>query len=117
MVAFSNPTMNRISSLDAWLDESMLYQYKTNALAQRWGRIAKVAEECGEVIAAFIGATGQNPRKGYTHNDADVLAELADVVLTAACAIQSITKDARKTDRIIEDRIIFVFNRAFEKGE
>ncbi len=59
--------------------------------ARTWGRLAKVAEESGEVIAAYIGATGQNPRKGITHTMADVRAELLDVALTALMAYEHVT--------------------------
>ncbi|WP_198541291.1 MazG-like family protein, partial [Parafrankia soli] len=43
----------------------------------------KVVEELGEAVAALIGMTGQNPRKGVTHTQADLLGELYDVALTA----------------------------------
>ena len=52
-----------------------------------WRRCAKVAEEAGEVISALIGATGENPRKGFTHTMADVEAELLDVALAALGAV------------------------------
>ncbi|GAA0380258.1 hypothetical protein GCM10009541_23500 [Micromonospora gifhornensis] len=58
-------------------------------------RILKVTEEAGEVAAAWIGAIGQNPRKGITHTSDDVAAELADVVLTALVAITSLGHDPR----------------------
>lgn len=61
--------------------------------AELAGRILKVAEETGEVAAAWIGATGQNPRKGTTHRTADVGAELADVAFTALVAIRSLGLD------------------------
>lgn len=43
----------------------------------------KVVEELGEAVAALIGMTGQNPRKGVTHTRADLVSELYDVALTA----------------------------------
>jgi hypothetical protein len=58
-----------------------------------WGRLAKVPEECGEVIAAYIGVTGQNPRKGVTHTRADVCKELLDVAVTALAAYEHMTGD------------------------
>jgi NTP pyrophosphatase (non-canonical NTP hydrolase) len=54
--------------------------------ARTWGRIAKIGEEFGEVIEAYIGATAQNPRKGQTHSIDDVRQELFDVALTAFAA-------------------------------
>jgi NTP pyrophosphatase (non-canonical NTP hydrolase) len=61
--------------------------------AELMARILKVTEEAGEVAAAWIGATGQNPHKGVTHTYADVAAELADVVFTALVAIDSLGFD------------------------
>ncbi|WP_203718551.1 MazG-like family protein [Asanoa siamensis] len=60
-------------------------------------RILKVTEEAGEVASAWIGVRGQNPRKGTTHTKSDVAAELADVVITALVAIESLGLDARAT--------------------
>jgi NTP pyrophosphatase (non-canonical NTP hydrolase) len=56
-------------------------------------RILKLSEEVGEVAAAWIGATGQNPRKGTTHTMTDVADELADVCMTGLVAIASIGFD------------------------
>jgi hypothetical protein len=56
--------------------------------AVSWGRLAKITEEAGEVIAAFIGMTGQNPRKGITHTVQDVVDELLDVAVTALGAYE-----------------------------
>lgn len=57
-------------------------------------RLLKLAEESGEVSAAWIGYTGQNPRKGVTHTVQDVARELADVVMTALVALESLGVDA-----------------------
>ncbi len=57
-------------------------------------RCFKIAEELGEVTAAIIGVTGQNPRKGVTHTWDDVQTELCDVILAAMVALDSITGDA-----------------------
>ncbi|MFC7762262.1 MazG-like family protein [Catellatospora bangladeshensis] len=56
-------------------------------------RILKVTEEAGEVARAWIGVQGQNPRKGVTHEAREVADELADVVLSALVAIQSLGFD------------------------
>lgn len=56
-------------------------------------RILKLREERGEVAEAVIGWTGQNPRKGVTHTEIQVIGELADVVLTAMLAIATMTDD------------------------
>lgn len=59
-------------------------------------RILKVTEEAGEAAGAWIGAVGQNPRKGVTHSRKEVADELADVALTALVAIESLGLDARR---------------------
>lgn len=56
-------------------------------------RLIKLAEECGEVAQAYIGMTGQNPRKGVTHTAADVASELCDVAVTALVALHDFTDD------------------------
>ncbi|MFF0822507.1 MazG-like family protein [Micromonospora haikouensis] len=53
-------------------------------------RILKLVEEAGEAASAWIGAVGQNPRKGVTHTRDDVAAELADAAFTALVAIASL---------------------------
>lgn len=79
-----------ITKLSRWVDDAPANAGR-DPQARTWGRLAKVAEECGEVIAAYIGATGQNPRKGTTHDMADVEKELLDVALTALAAYEHIT--------------------------
>ena len=59
-------------------------------------RIMKITEEAGEAAQAWIGLLGQNPRKGVTHDTADVVGELADVVFTAMVAIASLGADPRE---------------------
>jgi NTP pyrophosphatase (non-canonical NTP hydrolase) len=71
-----------------WLDE-----HNGAGRAELAARILKLTEEAGEVAAAWIGATGQNPRKGFTHTYADVAAELGDVAFTALVAIESLGHD------------------------
>ncbi|WP_405673736.1 hypothetical protein OG848_31920 [Streptomyces canus] len=56
---------------------------------ERAMRLIKVAEEAGEASAAYIGMTGQNPRKGTTHAPADVADELCDVIIAAAVALNA----------------------------
>lgn len=74
-------------ALSEWLDTQVSPEYQKQPLAQDWARISKVTEEAGEAIEAFIGATGQNPRKGVTCSMDDVLSELADVALTGIYAL------------------------------
>jgi len=59
-------------------------------------QLLKIGEEAGEAAGAWIGAIGVNPRKGVTHSRQDVADELADVVLTALVAIESLGYDSRE---------------------
>ncbi|MBF6046409.1 hypothetical protein GO001_14435 [Streptomyces sp. NRRL B-1677] len=54
-------------------------------------RLMKVVEEAGEASAAYLGMTGQNPRKGTTHTAADVADELCDVIIAATVALHTFT--------------------------
>jgi len=74
-----------IRSLVTWLDGINGRDQEEITL-----RILKLTEEAGEVAQAWIGVTGQNPRKGVTHTRADVAGELVDVIVTAAVALTSI---------------------------
>lgn len=56
-------------------------------------QMLKLTEEAGEVAGAWIGMTGQNPRKGQTHTLDDVLSELADVAITAMVGIARLGGD------------------------
>jgi NTP pyrophosphatase (non-canonical NTP hydrolase) len=95
-----------IESITRWLDASNPPSKYESAM-----RILKISEELGEVTQAFVGLTGQNPRKGVTHTLAQVLDELADVVITAACAIQYFTQDIDRTADIIEEKLIVIQRR------
>lgn len=57
-------------------------------------RILKLTEEVGEVAQALIGMNGWNPRKGRHATQADLLDELADVMITAGVAMATFTADA-----------------------
>ena len=85
-------TWDTVARLVDWLDRSSTLAPETEKLL----RLMKLSEEVGEVAGAVIGATGQNPRKGFTHTWDDVNAELCDVILTAMVALTTITPDARQ---------------------
>ncbi|WP_228563112.1 NUDIX domain-containing protein [Catenulispora rubra] len=76
-------------------------------------RVLKVAEEAGEAAAALIGTTGQNPRKGRSHTDADLAAELCDVITAAAVALATVVPDP---ERVLQDHIGRVYMRSVEAG-
>ncbi|MGW9245794.1 MazG-like family protein [Streptomyces badius] len=77
-----------IRNLVAWLDEQNGRSQQEITL-----RLLKLTEEAGEVAQAWIGTTGQNPRKGITHTAGDVADELCDVIVTASVALASIVPD------------------------
>ncbi|WP_255946952.1 MazG-like family protein [Streptomyces odontomachi] len=77
-----------IDTLIAWLDGANGRDRQEITL-----RMMKLAEEVGEVTQAWIGFTGQNPRKGHSHSLDDVRDELCDVIITAAVALGTVTDD------------------------
>jgi hypothetical protein len=96
---------NDIQELDKWLDDQVSPIYKEQPLAQDWARISKIGEEFGEVIDAFIGVTGQNPRKGTFGSQDDVDNELVDVALTAILCLQHRTGNILITCNTIKERM------------
>lgn len=103
-----------VETVDAWLDAAVAAHYQGQPLAQDYARVAKATEETGEAIAALIGATGQNPRKGVTHTMQDVTDELADVAMTAILAIQHFTKNASVTRQILRAKLAALSTRVPE---
>lgn len=78
-----------VTRLTAWLDaHNGLLTPAEVAL-----RLLKVQEEAGEVASAWIGVTGQNPRKGVTHTTEQVADELCDVIVAAMVALTTLKQD------------------------
>ncbi|MFB7908030.1 MazG-like family protein [Kitasatospora sp. NPDC056076] len=94
-----------VDHLVAWLDD----QSTQSPQEERLLRLLKLSEEIGEVGAAVIGATGQNPRKGVTHTWEDVQHELCDVVFSALVALRTLTPDAA---RVFDERLAYVEQRS-----
>lgn len=84
-------------ALSRWIDGGNAHR---DPEAVTWGRLAKITEEAGEVIEAYIGMTGQNPRKGVTHARGDVVAELLDIAATALGAVEH-TKATLLTEHLL----------------
>lgn len=80
--------------------------------AQDWGRLAKICEEAGEVITAFIGMTGQNPRKGVHKTLDDLLGELMDVAVTALGAYEHMTGHQGVALVALHQKLRFISQRA-----
>ncbi len=75
------------------------------SLAEQTTRLLKIQEELGEASAAWIGAIGQNPRKGKTHTFEDVVMELGDVVFTTLVAINSLGYSPQVIMRTVTDKM------------
>ncbi|MCW2898884.1 MAG: hypothetical protein JWO67_1149 [Streptosporangiaceae bacterium] len=74
--------------------------------------IMKIAEEFGEAVQAYIGVTGQNPRKGVYGTREDVQKELADVIVTAGIAMIAIADgDVEQARAYLEKRLAVVTER------
>ncbi|UED84197.1 MazG-like family protein [Streptomyces profundus] len=79
--------------LVAWLDE---HSAATTPEVTRLLRVLKIQEEAGEVAEALHGVMGSNPRKGASHDWADVEKELCDVILTAMVALATVSDRAEE---------------------
>lgn len=89
------PVLTETSALWATAGQAARWLAATNGTGphQTAMQLMKITEEAGEVTSAYIGMTGQNPRKGITHTSDDVAAELCDVILAAATALHAFTDD------------------------
>jgi NTP pyrophosphatase (non-canonical NTP hydrolase) len=75
--------------------------------------LLKLTEETGEAAEAFIGMHGLNSRKGVCRSRDDLLAELADVIITAAVAMTGVTGgDVAEARNHLEHRLAVVTERA-----
>lgn len=104
-----NPTASRLAEISQWIDDANAHR---DPEAITWGRLAKVSEECGELIEAYIGCTGQNPRKGVTHNLEDVKKELLDIAFTALAAYEHLTGNFGGSLGAFVEHTIFLHKRA-----
>lgn len=78
----------KLASLSAWLDENIRTDLD-NPLTRC--RVDKIMEEAGEVMDAYNGYVGHNPRKGVTNGLDKVLKELLDVAVSALGAYEHLT--------------------------
>ncbi|MFI6530822.1 MazG-like family protein [Nonomuraea sp. NPDC050547] len=68
-------------------------------------RIMKIGEEFGEVVAAYIGVTGQNPRKGVSATPAELTGELCDVIIAAMAALATVAGDVGQAERLLNEHL------------
>lgn len=97
-----------------WDQVGQLYAYHGDVPAEV--RLLKLTEEVGEVADAFIGMHGLNRRKGICRARDDLLAELADVIITAAVAMSGVTGDVEEVRRHLERRLAVVTERRSGTG-
>ena len=95
-------TAHGIAALSRWIDDGNRHR---DPEAATWARLAKITEEAGEVVAAHIGATGQNPRKGITHSTQDVQEELLDVALTALAALEHLRGHDERSLAMLQEKL------------
>ena len=96
-----------VADITAWLDKSNPTGPHEDSM-----RVMKLMEEAGEAAAAYVGLTGQNPRKGVTHTQDDLLNELADVAITALCAMQHFTQDEAVTRAYLASKVGLIISRS-----
>jgi len=102
-----------IADLSRWIDAGNQHR---DPEAATWARLAKITEEAGEVVAAHIGATGQNPRKGVTHSPADVEEELLDVAVTALAALEHLRGHDERSISLLGEKLERTLTRAGLRG-
>jgi hypothetical protein len=95
-----------VATLVAWLDAANPRTDHEIAC-----RVMKLAEETGEAVAAYLGMTGQNPRKGTCATRDDLAAELCDVIITAMVALATITGNAADAETVLQAHLSARFAR------
>jgi NTP pyrophosphatase (non-canonical NTP hydrolase) len=74
-------------------------------------QMLKLSEEVGEAAEAYIGMIGANRRKGVHRTLDDVLAELSDVIITAAVAMSRLTDADGTAETALAARLVHVLSR------
>ncbi len=106
-------TSDQVNALSRWIDDGLWDDdYPRTNEAMLMHRTQKIAEEYGEVVAAIIGSTGANPRKGFTHDLADVRKELLDVAVSVLGAWAHAVDNDGDPMAALEEHVQFVCDRA-----
>ncbi|RJL24473.1 MazG-like family protein [Bailinhaonella thermotolerans] len=105
------PLWPAIAELTAWLDAANPRTDHEVAM-----RIMKIGEEYGEAAAAYIGVTGQNPRKGVHATPDDLAAELCDVAVTALVALTTVTGGPGPAEHRLHAHLARLLARARPEG-
>ncbi len=106
----SDLTQAVVVALSEWVTGS--YPSDTSRESVLWRRITKVNEEAGEVVNAFAGSLGENPRKGVTHTQVDVIEELLDTAVASLGAVEELTGNNGLSMQMLDSHIIKVGMRA-----
>lgn len=93
-----------------WDQISRLHAHHGEASVET--RLLKLTEEVGEAAEAFIGMHGLNSRKGICRSHNDLLAELADVIITAAIAMAGVAGDTDEAQAALKRRLAAITARA-----
>ncbi|MEU5498020.1 MazG-like family protein [Streptomyces griseofuscus] len=104
-------TWEQVGRLRQWLDDEAA---EASPADVRLLRTLKIGEEFGEVAEALHGVMGANPRKGRSHDWNDVQKELADVIVTAMVALDTIAPDGR---HVLEERLDHLVARVLPESE
>ena len=93
-----------------WDQVEGLYSYHGDVPVE--ARLLKLTEEIGEAAEAYLGIHGLNKRKGTCRTPDDLLAELADVIITAAVTMSGVAGGVNEARSHFERRIAAVTARA-----
>jgi NTP pyrophosphatase (non-canonical NTP hydrolase) len=93
-----------------WEQVRRLHRYHEDVPAEI--RLLKLTEEVGEAADALIAMRGLTSGKGTRRARADLLGELADVIITAAIAMTGVAGDADEARRHLEWRLAVISERA-----
>ncbi|WP_406086690.1 MazG-like family protein [Streptomyces virginiae] len=83
-------TREHVTRLRKWLDTNAAPTLAEDAWLLR---MLKISEELGEVAEALHGTLGVNPREGASHDWGGLAQELADVIVTAVVALDTVSGD------------------------
>jgi NTP pyrophosphatase (non-canonical NTP hydrolase) len=103
-------TAASLRRLSAWIDGSYDPGMVKELVLRR--RVGKLMEEVGEVGTALGGVTGENPRKGVTHTESQLMDELLDVAITALGAWEHMDGNQGRSVHALSVALDRILNRA-----
>lgn len=100
-----------MAEISKWIDGDPRNQSMSGEAQLAMRTVVKIGEELGEVSAALIGMTGQNPRKGITHTADHVVKELLDVAATALMGVEHVNGNHGVAVTLLAEHIDAVHER------